>query len=173
MNDLSDLPMNATLPDMLAGGPFSDDLFRIDDLIPMPEHPDIIAISRQLESLTIENNTQSLQIKIERMKRRQLRSSLRSMEQVLLRPCPEAASLKQELISTQENQNAINYQFEGDMTSLRALMFRCLTRMHQMMTRLLPHIMLPPDDDFELVQMSQEIAQTFHQFHSYYTTSYV
>jgi len=173
MNNLSDSITSEIIPDMLAGGPFSDDLFRIDDLIPMPEHPDIVAISRQLESLTIENNTQALQIKIERMKRRQLRSSLRSMEQVLIRPCSDAASLKQELIATQENQNAINYQFEGDMTTLRALMFRCLTRMHQMMSRFLPHIALPPDDDFELAQMSQEIAQTFHQFHSYYTASYV
>ena len=173
MTDLNDLSINATLPDMLAGGPFSDELFRIDDLLPMPEHPDIIAISRQLENLTIENNTQSLQIKIERMKRRQLRSSLRSMEQVLLRPCPDATSFKQELIATQKNQNAINYQFEGDVTSSRALTFRCLTRMHQMMSRLLPHIMLPPDDNFELAQMLQEIAQTFHQFHSYYTASYV
>ena len=77
----------------------------------MPEHPDIIAISRQLENLTIENNTQSLQIKIERMKRRQLRSSLRSIEQALLRPCPDVASLKHELIATQEHQNTINYQF--------------------------------------------------------------
>jgi len=94
MNDLNDSITNEVIPDLLAGGPFADDLFRIDDLIPMPEHPDIIAISRQLESLTIENNTQALQIKIEKMKRRQLRSSLRSMEQVLLRPCSDAASLK-------------------------------------------------------------------------------
>ena len=159
MTDLNDLSINATLPDMLAGGPFSDELFRIDDLLPMPEHPDIITISRQLESLSIENNTQSLQIKIERMKRRQLR--------------PDTTSLKQELIATQEHQNAINYQFEGDVTSLRAMMFRCLTRMHQMMTRMLSHVALPPDDDYELAQMSQEIAQTFHQFHSYYTASYV
>ena len=57
------------------------------------------------------------------MKRRQLRSSLRSIEQALLRPCPDAASHKQELIATQEHQNAINYQFEGDVTSMRAMMF--------------------------------------------------
>jgi len=173
MNDLNDLPLNSTMPDLLAGGPFADELFRVDDLLAMPEHPDVNAISRQLENLTIENNTQSLQIKIERMKRRQLRSSLRSMEQVSLRPCPDATSLKQELIASQEQQNAINYQFDADVTALRALTFRCLTRMHQMISRFLPHIMLSPDDDFELAQMSQEIAQTFHQFHSYYTASYV
>ena len=130
MNDLIDLPLNEVMPDLLAGGPFADESFRIDDLLAMPEHPDVNAISRQLESLTIENNTQSLQIKIERMKRRQLRSSLRSMEQVLLHPCSDATSLKQDLIASQEQQNAINYQFDADVTSLRALMFRCLTRMH-------------------------------------------
>ena len=140
-DEFIDLPVNTILPDVLSGGPFSDELFQIGDLLPIPEHPDIIAISRQLENLTIENNTQSLQIKIERMKRRQLRSSLRSIEQALLRPCPDVASLKHELIATQEHQNAINYQFEGDVTSIKAMTFRCFTRMHQMISRLLPHVM--------------------------------
>ena len=139
----------------------------------MPEYPDVNNITRQLEGLTIETNTQSLQLKIERMKRRQLRSSLRSMEQVLLQPCPDATSLKRELIVIQEQQNTINYQFDADLTSIKALTFRCITRMHQMMARFLPHIRLPPDDDFELHHMLREIEQTFQQFHSYFTVSYV
>jgi len=164
---------NIMLPDLTIGDPIIEDVFRIDDFLPTPDHPDIIAISRQLESLTIEGNTQSLQLKIERMKRRQLRSSLRSIEQAVQRPCMDAASLRQELITSQESQNTVNFQFEGDMIAMRALTFRCLTRMYQMMTRFMPHLMLTPDDDFELTQLMQEIAQTFQQFHSYYTTSYV
>jgi len=139
----------------------------------MPEHPDIITINRQLENLVIENDTQALQIKIERMKQQRLRSSLRSIEQILLRPCPDAASLKQQLIATQEHQNMINYQFEGDITSMKAMTFRCLTRIHQFISRLLPHVLLPPEDGYELAQMLHEISQTFHQFHTYYSTSYV
>jgi len=173
MNDLFELPLNEIIPDPLAGGPLADEPFRLDDLLVMPDHPDVSTISRQLEDLTIDNNTQSLQLKIERMKRRQLRSSLRSVEQVLLRPCADATSLKHDLIASQEQQNAINYQFDADVTSLRTLMFRCFTRMHQMMAKFLPHIRLPPDDDFELQQMLQEITQTFQQFHSYYSASYV
>jgi len=139
----------------------------------MSEHPDIIAISRRLEDPAIENNTQSLQIKLEQMKRRRLRSSLRVLEQNLLRPCPEVASLRQELIATQENQNAINYQFEGDMTAMKSMSFRCLTRMHQFVSRLLPHLLLTPEDNYEMTQMLHEISQTFHQFRTYYSTSYV
>jgi len=173
MNEFNELPVDAILNDLIAGGSFTDEPFKIDDYQPIPEHPDIITISRQLENLSVENNTQSLQLKIERMKRRQLRSSLRSVEQTLSRPCPDATSLRQELIAHQEQQNAINYQFEGDVTSLRAITFRCITRMHQMMTRMLSYVALPPDDDYELTLMSQEIAQTFHQFHSYHMASYV
>ena len=173
MDNFNEMNENMTLPDLTAGNPLFEDVFRLDDLLPIPDNPDLITISRQLESLTIEGNTQSLQLKIERMKRRQLRSSLRSVEQAVQRPCVDAESLKRELIATQENQNAINYQFEGDMTAIRALTFRCLTRMYQVMTRLMSHVMLTPDDDFELTQMMQEIAQTFQQFHSYYITSYV
>jgi len=173
MDKFNEINENMMLPDLTMGDPFIEDVFRIDDLLPTPDHPDLIAISRQLESLTIEGNTQSLQLKIERMKRRQLRSSLRSVEQAVQRPCMDAASLRQEWIASQENQNTINYQFEGDMIAMRALTFRCLTRMYQMMSRLMSHLMLTPDDDFELTQLMQEIAQTFQQFHSYYTTSYV
>jgi len=164
---------NIMMPDLIIGDPIIEDIFQIDDLLATPDHPDLIAITRQLESLTIEGNTQSLQLKIERMKRRQLRSSLRSVEQMLSHPCPDATSLKQELIATQEYQNAINFQFEGDITSLRAMMFRCLTRMHQMMNRMMSHMALHPDDNYELTHMSQEIAQTFQHFQSYYTVSYV
>ena len=173
MNNFDEANIDMMLPDLMISDPVIDEVFKLDEFLPVPDHPDLIALSRQLDNLTIEGNTQSLQLKIERMKRRQLRSSLRSLEQTVQRPCVEAQSLKQELIAIQENQNAINYQFEGDMTAIRALTFRCLTRMYQMMNRFLSHIVLTPDDDFELSQMMQEIAQTFQQFHNYYITSYV
>jgi len=173
MDDLNNLNGNTMLPELSAEGSFIDDLFNFDDVIPMPVQPDLTAINKQLENLTIDGNTQFLQLKIERMKRRQLRSSLRTIEQTVQRPCTDAASLRQELIATQEHQNSINFQLEGDITAMRALTFRCLTRMYQVMTRFLSQVTLMPDDDFELSQMMQEIAQTFQQLHSYYITSYV
>jgi len=173
MDDLNNLSENIMLPDLSAESSFNDDLFKFDNIIPMPIQPDLTAINKQLENLTIDGNTQFLQLKIERMKRRQLRSSLRTIEQAVQRPCMDAASLRQELIATQEQQNSINFQLEGDITAMRALTFRCLTRMHQVMTMLLSRVVFMPDDDFELSQMMQEIAQTFQQLHSYYITSYV
>ena len=44
-DEFNDLTVNSILPDVLTGGPFPDELFRINDLLPIPEHPDIIAIS--------------------------------------------------------------------------------------------------------------------------------
>ena len=161
-NELFDLSTNTAIPDLISEGPLPDDLLQLGDLLPMPEHSDIIAISRRLEDLTIENNTQALQIKLERMKRRRLRPSLRVLEQNLLRPCPEVASLRQELIATQENQNMINYQFEWDMTAMKLMSFRCLTRMYQFVSRLLPHQLLTPENNCEMTQMLHEISQTFH-----------
>jgi len=173
MNGLNNLNEDALLPDLIAEGSLLDNLFNFDDITLPPVQPDLTAVNRQLESLTIDGNTHSLQLKIERMKRRQLRSSLRTVEQAVQRPCMDAASLRQELTMTQEQQNSINYQFEGDIVALRALTFRCLTRMYQVMAKLLSRTICTPDDDFEMSQMMLEIAQTFQQLHSYNMASYV
>ena len=102
MNNFNAVNENMMLSDLTEGDSFIEDIFKIKDILPVSNHPDLITLSRQLENLTIEGNTQSLQIKIERMKRRQLRSSLRSLEQAVQRPCADTVSLKQELITTQE-----------------------------------------------------------------------
>ena len=96
---MDDLSENIMLPNLSPESPFIDDLFKFDDILPMPVQPDLTTINKQLENLTIDGNTQFLQLKIERMKRRQLRSSLRSIEQTVQRPCTDAASLRQELIT--------------------------------------------------------------------------
>ena len=173
MDNLNNITENATLPDLIAEGSFIDDLFNYDDMIPMPVQPDLSVVNKQLESLAIDGNTQSLQLKIERMKRRQLRSSLRTIEQAIQRPCIDAASLRQEMIATQDQQNSVNFQLEGDITALRALTFRCLTRMYQVMARIVSRTICTPEDDYEMAQMMQEIVQTFQQLHSYYIPSYV
>ena len=173
MNEFSNMNENPLLTDITAEGSFMEDLFKLDDINLMPLQPDLTAINKQLENLTVDGNTQFLQLKIERMKRRQLRSSLQTLEQTVQRPCTDAFSLRQELIATQEHQNSINFQLEGDVTALRALTFRCLTRMYQVMTRFLSQMVLMPDDDFEMSQLMNEIAQTFHQLHSYHISSYV
>jgi len=166
MNNL--INENASLPDLLAEGSFMDNLFDYD----MPVQPDLSAVNKQLESLTVDGNTQSLQLKIERMKRRQLRSSLRNVEQAMQRPCGDAATLRHEMSMIQDQQNAVNFQLEGDITALRALSFRCLTRMYQVMVRLVSRSTCTPDEDLETAQLMQEIVLTFQQLHSYYIPSY-
>ena len=173
MNDFPNMNENPLLTDITVEGSFMEDPFKLDDLNLMPLQPDLTVITKQLENLTIDGNTQFLQLKIERMKRRQLRSSLKTLEQTVQRPCTDAFSLRQELIAMQEHQNSINYQLEGDITALRALTFRCLTRMYQVMTRFLSQMVFMPDDDFEMTQLMSEIAQTFQQLHSYHIPSYI
>lgn len=162
-----------SLPDLMAEGSFIDDLFNYDNMPSMPLQPDLSTVNKQLESLVIDGNTQSLRLKVERMKRRQLRSSLRTVEQAIQRPCIDATSLRQEMIITQDQQNSVNFQLEGDITALRALTFRCLTRMYQVLAKIASRTICTPDEDYETAQLMQEIAQTFQQLHSYYITSYV
>jgi len=171
MNNL--INENASLPDLLAEGSFMDNLFDYGDMLPMPVQPDLSTVNKQIETLTVDGNTQSLQLKIERMKRRQLRSSLKNLEQAVQRPCGDATTLRQELSVIQDQQNAVNFQLEGDITALRALTFRCLTRMYQVMARLVSRSTCTPEEDLETAQLMQEIVHTFQHLHSYYVPSYV
>ena len=82
-------------------------------------------------------------------------------------------SLKGELQAAQGNQNAINYQLDGEISRLNMMSFRCFSRIHQILSVILPYVMMPPDEQFELTQMLNELIRTLHQFQVYQPASYV
>ena len=172
-SDFLDMPMEPSLPDLLPEGSLFNSIFPPENPSITSTQPDIVALSSRLDQLSLEAGTQSLRIELEKHKRQKLRTTIRQIKQNMNSPCPDAVSLKYEFDIMQRNQDAMNYQLEGEMTTMRTITFRCLSRVHQLVTRLLPHVMLAPDDNFELVQMLHELSQTLHQFQSYYSVSYV
>jgi len=49
-NEFIELPVNTVLPDLLSGDPFSDELFQIGDLLPIPEHPTSLPLADSLRT---------------------------------------------------------------------------------------------------------------------------
>ena len=130
-------------PVLIPEDPPIDNQFPVETPLITSLHSDISAINTRLENLTIESNTQSLRIEVERVKRQKLHLSLRQVKQNMLLPCPDIASLKYNVEAMQGNQNAINYQLEGEITNMNVMTFRRLSRMHQIITFLLPMLCCP------------------------------
>ena len=159
------------------------DLLPIDDLITdltCPKDPELVVLKQEIfnlnakmERLILDSNTQALRVEIERVKRRKLQSSLKQIRGQLLTPCPEIETLKREINERHCYQEAIHYQFDGELTSLRTIMFRGLARMHEALVYLLPHVMLPPGSGHELSIMLDEVSRTIRQFHAYLDVTYV
>jgi len=159
-NNLLSLPTDLVLPDLLPEGLLFDDIFHSDDPTIAITHPDIAALNYRLDHLSLETNTQALRIDVERAKLQKLRATVRQVKQNMLLPCPDIASLKYDIETMRGDQNTINYQLEGEIARMNVMKFRCLSRMHQILTFLLPHVMLPPANNYKLNQLLQELART-------------
>ena len=76
-NNLLNLTGDPTLPDLFPKGPLPDYLFQLNDLTATIVHPDIIALNRRLDHLSLETNTQGLRIAVERAKCQKLHAAIR------------------------------------------------------------------------------------------------
>ena len=86
-NDMMNLINDPTLPDLLLPGePLYDEVFQINDLLKPTFHPDIAELSRKIESLTIEVNTQGLRLEIEKTKRQRLQATVRQLRRDMTLP---------------------------------------------------------------------------------------
>ena len=111
-NNLISLTEDPTLPDLLPEDILLNE-FCINDFSTPLIYPDITEINRKLEQLTLETNTQSLGLAVEKAKRQRLQTSARQVKNDLALPCPELIELKNELHQMRDYQNAINYQLDN------------------------------------------------------------
>ena len=88
-------------------------------------------------------------------------------------PYPDFMPLKQEVINLQNNQNAIGYHLDGEIVRLSVLSYWSLSRMHQILTSLVPFIPMPPDIHLELTQLSNECVRTLQQFQVLTEVNYI
>ena len=127
-NNLLNLTGDPILSDLLPEGPLPDDLFQLSDLTVV--HPDLVALNKRLDHLTLETNTQGLRIAVERAKRQKFQAIIRQVRQDISIPCPDIAMMKHDLMAIREHQNAINYQLDSETARASTLTFRCLSRIH-------------------------------------------
>ena len=158
------------------------DLFITEPVIPniTPTEEELIkilpselkAINARIEHLERALNTQSLRIEVERAKRQKLRIAMKQRRHEIPALQPEA--LKQLIDANFMHQDTVNYQLGGDIDRLNTLAFRCLSRMQQLMSFVLPCILVTPSDHPDVTCLLEEIGRTLQQLCVHrQTTSYI
>ena len=119
------------------------------------------AINARIEHLERALSIQTLKLDVERAKRQKLRLAIRphQCEIPALRPEPLQQSIEANLMY----QNAINYQLGNDLDRLNTLTFRCMSRMQQLMTFVLPCIRVTSSDHPDVNCLLEEIGRTLQQ----------
>ena len=165
MNDnFIELQNHMSLPDLIDNDSMFNSVFPLEAPPLITIHPDIAAISHKLDGLSLECNIQALQIEVERVKRQKPRSAVSSLRKRMSLPCPEARLLREELQTIQINQNTVNYQLDGEIAKVNTMEFRYFARVHHILTAILPHVVMPPNEQCELYQMLNELIRTLHQY---------
>ena len=172
-DNLVNLTSDSILPDLVPEEPIYDEIFKIDDLLMPVPHPDIAELSRKLDLLTVETNTQGLRIEIEKVKRQRLQATVRQLRRDMSLPCPDIPMLKSEIAQLRDYQNSINFQLDGDNARTNTLSFRSLSRICQILIALIPSSTMPSQINPEIEILLQELDNTIRQFGVHYFASNV
>ena len=112
------------IPDIFLESSFLRDIFPMEPPRSMPSYLDLATLNSQIEHLSLTVNTQSFRIEVERAKRQKMRSTIKQLRQEMNNPCPEIASLKQEVSTIYENQNTNSYYLDGELTRINFMSFQ-------------------------------------------------
>ena len=133
-NTLMNLTENYAAPDLIPDELMFDDLLNLNNTMVPAIPQDIAEWGRKLDLLTVECNTLSLRLEIEKTKRQRLQSTVRQLKRETLPPCPDMLTVKQDLDKFREQQNTTNYMLDGENARTNTLAFRSISRICQLVT---------------------------------------
>ena len=167
-DNLINLTSDPILPDLVPEEPIYDEIFKIDDLLMPIPHPDIAELSRKIDLLTVEANTQGLRLEVEKVKRQRLQATVRQLKRDLSLPHPDIAMLKSEIAQLRDYQNSVNFQLD---VRTNTLSFRSLSRICQILIALVPSSTMPSQLNPEIEILLQELDNTIRHFGVHYLAS--
>jgi len=94
-NHSINLSNDPVLPDLLPEEPLFHELLQINDLTMPVFHPDIAELTRRLDNLTVEYNTQGLRLAVEKAKRQRLQTMVHQIKSDLTRAKPRTNSAQE------------------------------------------------------------------------------
>jgi len=170
-NDSTEFLVDPTLPDLLLQEePIYDEIFQLDNLTAPIPLPDIVELSKKIDSLTIEVNTLGLRLEIEKAKRQHLQTTMRQIRRDKTFLNSDIQMLRSELLQLRDQQTAVNYQLDNQNARTNALSFRSMSRIDQILAALIPNSFLSTETRTELMMLLKELANTVQHFGMVYMT---
>ena len=112
-----------------------------------------------MNRLDIDMNTHRLRLELEKMKRRKLRASMNNIKHEIHPNTDKVNRIRHDLSTLQERVGALDTIFNNEMARISSLIYRSLWRIHHLMIKILPYLMMPPDNYFETAQLANELLR--------------
>ena len=120
----------------------TDELFLLTNENVFPLNSDITFLNLQLESLNLDICTQSLCIEVEKIKRQKLNVKFKHVKLDLISQRRVIDHLRSEMKLIRESHSTMRILYERKLMYLRTVSYRCLTRIHQILISVIPHMFL-------------------------------
>ena len=124
-----------------------------------PSNDDIMNLSKRLDHLTIDMNTQNLTIELEKMKRCRLRRSYKQLKSEILSLRQTTTQLQADNDLLREQISTLSSTLFGEIACLTTRVHCCLGRIHQTLIAVVPHIGMPEGEHREIAQVLHEILR--------------
>ena len=125
---------------------FLDEQFIYPQMEWFPAPNDIITLSKQIENLSLNVNTQGLKLELEKMRRPKLGATLKRVKQ-------DSIPLHRMVTQLQRDNGILRKQFSAsdnihysETARLRVFTYCCLSRLHQILVTLIPQVRYPSTD---------------------------
>ena len=142
---------------------FLDESFIYPQVESFPTPNDIITLSKQIENLSLNVNTQGLKLKLEKMRRQKLGATLKRVKQ-------DSIPLHRMVTQLQRDNDILREQFSAsdnihyrETARLRDFTYFCLSQLHQILVTLIPHVNISFDGHNELSQLICEMLRALRQ----------
>jgi len=124
-----------------------------------PSNDDIMNLSKRLDHLTIDINTQNLTIELEKMKRRKLRQSVRQLKSEILSLKQTTTQLRADNDLLREQVSTLSSTLFSEIACLTTRVHCCLGRIHQTLIAVVPYVNMPEGEHREVAQVLYEILR--------------
>ena len=132
-------------------------------------YSEIASISTQTEKLHIDVHTQSLRIKVERVKRQKWRSTLKLLKRDAISPSHILAQTRHEIAILQDQLKTLRTIYESEIAWIETVSNRCFPRIYyKLFISIAPYVFMPAVEHNEVSQLIYEFLRTTQQLKTPY-----
>jgi len=146
--------------------PVLPDLIPLESIDLVPPYLDITTLNDGITSLSIELNTQSLRIEIEKTKRQKLNMMIKRNRHERMPSDSLITGLRNDINILTEQLGTMRNTYESEMARIGFTTYRCFARLHKILIATIPGISMPEAENQDVSQLPHEPLRNIEQLRS-------